>query len=62
VSTNAAAAGAGSVACAADPALDPGSAYRCIPSVALRPESFGALDNHFGTPARHPATHGVRFR
>jgi putative mycofactocin binding protein MftB len=37
------------VARTADPALDPGSAYRCSPSVALRPESFGALVYHFGT-------------
>jgi putative mycofactocin binding protein MftB len=40
---------AGSEAGAIDPAFDPGSAYRCSPSVALRPESFGALVYHFGT-------------
>jgi len=49
VSTNAAAAGAGAATCATDLRLDPGSAYRCSPSVALRPESFGALVYHFGT-------------
>jgi putative mycofactocin binding protein MftB len=37
---------AGSVA---DPAFDPGRAYRCSPSVAVRPEPFGALVYHFGT-------------
>lgn len=45
---------AGSVAVdkAADPApsgFDPGRPYRCSPSVALRPEPFGALVYHFGT-------------
>jgi putative mycofactocin binding protein MftB len=42
---------------AADPAgpvfdavsFDPGQPYRCSPSVALRPEPFGALVYHFGT-------------
>lgn len=29
--------------------FDPGAAYRCSPSVALRPEPFGALVYHFGT-------------
>jgi mycofactocin biosynthesis protein MftB len=29
--------------------FDPGRAYRCSPSVALRPEPFGALVYHFGT-------------
>ncbi|GEL17046.1 mycofactocin biosynthesis chaperone MftB [Pseudonocardia asaccharolytica] len=29
--------------------FDPGSAYRRSPSVALRPEPFGALVYHFGT-------------
>ncbi|NMH98078.1 mycofactocin biosynthesis chaperone MftB [Pseudonocardia sp. K10HN5] len=29
--------------------FDPGSAYRCSPQVALRPEPFGALVYHFGT-------------
>ncbi|WP_214368863.1 mycofactocin biosynthesis chaperone MftB [Pseudonocardia sp. H11422] len=31
------------------PDFDPGSAYRCSPQVALRPEPFGALVYHFGT-------------
>jgi putative mycofactocin binding protein MftB len=31
------------------PAFDPGRPYRCSPSVALRPEPFGALVYHFGT-------------
>jgi mycofactocin biosynthesis protein MftB len=39
----------GSGSDAADAAFDPGSAYRCSPSVALRPEPFGALVYHFGT-------------
>ena len=30
-------------------AFDPERPYRCSPSVALRPESFGALVYHFGT-------------
>ena len=34
---------------AAGPAFDPGRPYRCSPSVALRPEPFGALVYHFGT-------------
>ncbi|MDQ1012115.1 putative mycofactocin binding protein MftB [Streptomyces sp. V4I23] len=29
--------------------LDPDRPYRCSPSVALRPETFGALAYHFGT-------------
>jgi len=29
--------------------FDPGRPYRCNPSVALRPEPFGALVYHFGT-------------
>ncbi|WP_232661720.1 mycofactocin biosynthesis chaperone MftB [Pseudonocardia sp. TRM90224] len=29
--------------------FDPGLPYRCSPSVALRPEPFGALVYHFGT-------------
>ena len=29
--------------------LDPDRPYRCSPSVAVRPESFGALVYHFGT-------------
>ncbi len=41
-------AGAGS-ADSAGPAFDPGLPYRCSPSVALRPEPFGALVYHFGT-------------
>jgi putative mycofactocin binding protein MftB len=43
-----AAADAGSTA-SAGPAFDPGLPYRCSPSVALRPEPFGALVYHFGT-------------
>ena len=31
------------------PAFDPELPYRCSPSVALRPEPFGALVYHFGT-------------
>ena len=30
-------------------AFDPDRAFRCSPSVALRPEPFGALVYHFGT-------------
>ena len=33
----------------AGPVFDPGQPYRCSPSVALRPEPFGALVYHFGT-------------
>ena len=33
----------------AAPGFDPGRPYRCSPSVALRPEPFGALVYHFGT-------------
>ena len=33
----------------AGPAFDPGLPYRCSPSVAVRPEPFGALLYHFGT-------------
>ena len=29
--------------------FDPARGYRCSPSVALRPEPFGALVYHFGT-------------
>ncbi|MFF4053881.1 mycofactocin biosynthesis chaperone MftB [Streptomyces chartreusis] len=29
--------------------FDPDRPYRCSPSVALRPEPFGALAYHFGT-------------
>ena len=33
-----------------DPApFDPGRPHRCSPSVAVRPEPFGALLYHFGT-------------
>ena len=33
-----------------DPAaFDPARPYRCSPSVAVRPEPFGALVYHFGT-------------
>ena len=31
------------------PGFDPGRPYRCSPSVAVRPEPFGALVYHFGT-------------
>ena len=31
------------------PAFDPALPFRCSPSVALRPEPFGALVYHFGT-------------
>jgi mycofactocin biosynthesis protein MftB len=31
------------------PGFDPGRPFRCSPSVALRPEPFGALAYHFGT-------------
>jgi putative mycofactocin binding protein MftB len=31
------------------PEFDPGQAYQRSPSVALRPEPFGALVYHFGT-------------
>ena len=31
------------------PAFDAGLPYRCSPSVALRPEPFGAFVYHFGT-------------
>ena len=34
---------------AAGPAFDPGRPFRVSPSVALRPEPFGALVYHFGT-------------
>ena len=34
---------------ATGPAFDPGAPFRCSPSVALRPEPFGALVYHFGT-------------
>ena len=44
-----AAADAGSEAVAAGPAFDPGLPYRRSPSVAVRPEPFGALLYHFGT-------------
>ena len=44
-----AAAGAGPGAAAPGPAFDPGLPYRCSPSVAVRPEPFGALLYHFGT-------------
>jgi mycofactocin biosynthesis protein MftB len=30
-------------------AFDPGLPWRCAPSVAVRPEPFGALVYHFGT-------------
>jgi mycofactocin biosynthesis protein MftB len=31
------------------PGFDPGRPFRCSPSVAVRPEPFGALVYHFGT-------------
>ena len=31
------------------PGFDPGRPFRCSPSVALRPEPYGALVYHFGT-------------
>ncbi|MFC4947457.1 mycofactocin biosynthesis chaperone MftB [Pseudonocardia sp. GCM10023141] len=34
---------------ATGPAFDPDRPFRCSPSVALRPEPFGALVYHFGT-------------
>lgn len=34
---------------AAGPAFDPARPFRLSPSVALRPEPFGALVYHFGT-------------
>ena len=45
--TVAAASDAGSAA--ADPAFDPDRPFRRSPSVAVRPEPFGALLYHFGT-------------
>jgi len=33
----------------AAPGFAPGRPYRCSPSVAVRPEPFGALVYHFGT-------------
>jgi putative mycofactocin binding protein MftB len=36
-------------ASSAGQAFDPARGYRCSPSVALRPEPFGALVYHFGT-------------
>ncbi len=45
----AAASDAGPEAAAPGPAFDPGLQYRCCPSVAVRPEPFGALLYHFGT-------------
>ena len=53
MSTSQPAAGPAAVDTAADPAspagFDPARPYRCSPSVALRPEPFGALVYHFGT-------------
>jgi mycofactocin biosynthesis protein MftB len=43
------AAGTGPEAPAPGPVFDPGLPYRCSPSVAVRPEPFGALLYHFGT-------------
>lgn len=42
-------AGAGNPAPGGAPAFDPDLPFRCSPSVALRPEPFGALVYHFGT-------------
>ncbi len=42
-------AGADAVEVGAGPAFDPARPFRCSPSVALRPEPFGALVYHFGT-------------
>lgn len=41
--------GPASSAAAHRPAFDPRLPHRCSPSVALRPEPFGALVYHFGT-------------
>ena len=49
MSTSTGAADAGAAAPPAGPVFDPGMPYRCSPSVALRPEPFGALVYHFGT-------------
>jgi mycofactocin biosynthesis protein MftB len=51
VSTSESVAGPVAVAGPASPVggFDPARAYRCSPSVALRPEPFGALVYHFGT-------------
>ena len=40
---------AGPAAAAGPASFDPGRGYRCSPSVAVRPEPFGALVYHFGT-------------
>jgi mycofactocin biosynthesis protein MftB len=42
-------AGPAAVSTSAGPAFDPAHPFRCSPSVALRPEPFGALVYHFGT-------------
>ena len=44
-----AAADAGPEGAAPGPVFDPGLPYRRSPSVAVRPEPFGALLYHFGT-------------
>jgi mycofactocin biosynthesis protein MftB len=44
-----AATGSASSSASSSGGFDPGRAYRCSPSVALRPEPFGALVYHFGT-------------
>jgi mycofactocin biosynthesis protein MftB len=49
VSTSTPAADAGPATPSPGPAFDPGRPYRCSPSVAVRPEPFGALLYHFGT-------------
>lgn len=40
---------AGPTGATGGPAFDPDRPFRCSPSVALRPEPFGALVYHFGT-------------
>lgn len=40
---------AGPAGASQGPAFDPDRPFRCSPSVALRPEPFGALVYHFGT-------------
>jgi mycofactocin biosynthesis protein MftB len=44
----------------AGPAFDPSQPFRCSPSVALRPEPFGALVYHFGTRKTLPLVEVVR--
>jgi len=49
VSTSTPDADAGPAAPSAGPAFDPDRPYRCSPSVAVRPEPFGALLYDFGS-------------